>query len=147
MGNHGFRLFFGISILFLACPPLFAMGAKEPVKQAGEAAPPPPVVVPQGDAAIPIAKVLEKGGEYAEKTVVVEGVYRGWKGKCSRSFMLTRSDWILEDESGCIYITGLMPPGLSPARPRGEHILVRGTVRLNSKGKPVIKASRLTQIH
>ena len=54
--------------------------------------------------------------------------------------MLTRSDWMLEDETGCIYITGRIPNSLSPVQPKGERVLVKGRVITTKKGKPVIKA-------
>ena len=48
------------------------------------------------------------------QTVVVEGRYLGWTSCDSKTTMLTRSDWVLKDSTGCIFVTGGMPPGIRP---------------------------------
>lgn len=93
---------------------------------------------------IPIKQVLDAPAGFDGKEVVVQGIFLGWKGTCPSSAMLTRSDWVLEDEAGCIYITGRMPDNVSPANPKGERILVKGRVLLNKKGVPSIQAILFT---
>ena len=43
---------------------------------------------------------------------------------------VTRSDWVLKDETGSIYVTGKVSPGLDPVEDIGEKITVYGIVRL-----------------
>lgn len=127
-------------LVIMPAAPLFAMGAKQPVEQSKGAA---PATQPAGQGSrVSIRTIQENPALFAEKEVVVEGVFRGWTGKCASPFV-TRSDWTLEDETGCIYVTGQVPSDLSPQRPRGERLLVKGRVITTKKGKPVIKAARI----
>lgn len=93
---------------------------------------------------ITIKRILDDPSSFEGKDVTVQGLYRGWSGKCLSSAMLTRSDWILEDETGCIYVTGRMPTGSPANQPQGERIVVQGKVISGSAGKPIIKADQLT---
>ncbi|MCK9420854.1 MAG: hypothetical protein M0R70_15970 [Nitrospirae bacterium] len=92
---------------------------------------------------ITIKRILDDTRSFEGKDVTVQGINRGWTGKCASSTMLTRSDWILEDETGCIYVTGRMPTGSSPDKSQGERIVVQGKVIFGSTGKPIIKAEKL----
>ena len=104
----------------------------------------PPATVPKKNEPASIKQILDHHKTFAGKDITVRGVFRGWKGKCPSSSLLTRSDWMLEDETGCIYITGRIPNALSPVQPKGERVLVKGRVIITKKGKPVIKAARIT---
>lgn len=99
------------------------------------------------DTSVTIKQILDEPASCENHDVTVQGLYKGWSGKCESSTMLTRSDWILEDETGCIYVTGRMMPTGSPAdQPKGERVLVQGKVILGSTGKPIIKADKLTPV-
>lgn len=91
-----------------------------------------------------IKQILDHQERFLDKDVAVRGIFHGWKGKCPSSSMITRNDWMLEDETGCVYITGRIPNTLSPVQPKGERVLVKGRVITTNKGKPAIKASRIT---
>ena len=95
---------------------------------------------------IAIKKILDDPGSFENKDVTVQGVNKGWGGPCASSKMLTRSDWIVEDETGCIYVTGSMPANSSPDKPQGERIVVQGKVMIGVTGKPVIHADKLTPV-
>lgn len=96
------------------------------------------------DMKMTVKRILDDPRSFEGKDITVQGLYKGWSGKCPSSAMLTRSDWVLEDETGCIFVTGRMPSGVSANQPQGERIVVQGKVVLGSKGKPVIKADTLT---
>ncbi len=98
------------------------------------------------DTMITIKQILDDPVSCENHDVTVQGTYKGWSGKCANSAMLTRSDWILDDETGCIYVTGLMPTGFSADKPHGERVMVQGKVILGGKGKPVINADRVIPI-
>lgn len=128
-----------VVLVIMPATPLFAMGAKQPVEKGKDAAPPSqPASSGRG---VTVRAIQENPALFTQKEIVLEGVFRGWTGTCRASSMLTRSDWVLEDESGCIYITGRIPNTLSPAQPKGERVLVRGLVITTDKGTPVINAS------
>ncbi len=134
-----------LAVLFLALPgsALFGMGqgGQKPPEQERTA---PPSAV--SESRTPIRDILNDPVKFSDAEVTLEGVFRGWKGACPSSVMMSRSDWIIEDQTGCIYITGLVPNDLSPAQPQGEHIVVTGRVIVGKMGKPVIKAARIIRI-
>lgn len=96
--------------------------------------------------AMPIQKIFDAAESLKDEEVVIEGAFRGWKGKCPSSFMLTRSDWALEDETGCIYISGQLPGTVSPSKPNGERVRVRGRVVANNKGRVIVKAMQSMRV-
>ena len=98
------------------------------------------------EANIKIKRILDDARSFENKDVTVQGFSKGWSGKCATSAMLTRSDWILEDETGCIYVTGRLPTGSPANQPQGERIVVHGKVILGSAGRPIIKADKLTPV-
>ena len=104
----------------------------------------PPASITKRTQLTSIKQILDHQKTFVGKDITVRGLFRGWKGKCPSSSLLTRSDWMLEDETGCIYITGRIPNALSPVQPKGERVLVQGRVITTKKGKPVIKAARIT---
>jgi hypothetical protein len=47
---------------------------------------------------------------------------------------------MLEDSTGCIYVTGEVPAGLSFASPRGEALRVEGVLEIAEGGTPYLSA-------
>lgn len=128
-------------VLFISCT---TVNGANPSAHAGEDNI-PSVDLTKKEIKITIRQIIDDAGSYVGKDVAVRGIFRGWSGKCESSAMLTRGDWILEDETGCIFITGRMPNNVSAVKPQGEYILVTGRVLMNKKGKPIIKADQLTE--
>lgn len=95
---------------------------------------------------IQIKQILADHENLQGKEVTLKGAFLGWSGICESSSPLTRSDWILEDETGCIYVTNILPASLSPSQPKGEQIIVTGQVIISNTGKPVLKANQVTKI-
>ena len=60
----------------------------------------------------------------------------GWKG--NEPPPLTRSDWVVDDGTGQIHITGIIP-NLDPIKDIGKNVTVVGYVGVID-GKPYIKA-------
>ena len=120
---------------------LFAMGkgGQMPTEQAPVKAPASPAPAQNKST---IGDILSDPKKFTSSDVLVEGIFKGWTGTCPLSSMLTRSDWIIEDETGCIYVTGSVPTGLSPMQPHNERIKVAGRVMVNEKGRPIIKVSQ-----
>jgi hypothetical protein len=76
------------------------------------------------------------------RKVLLRGRYLGWKGEIEHP-QITRSDWAIEDDTGAIYVTGLPAKGLDPVQDIGHPVEVLGTVRVNPKGVPYIRAERV----
>lgn len=73
--------------------------------------------------------------------VTVSGEYRGWEAGYG-SPPVTRSDWIVRDETGGIYVTGKVSPGLDPVEDRGKEITVCGVVKVKD-GQTYIEAEAI----
>jgi len=96
--------------------------------------PPPPTTAPIGDIrATPTA--------YEGRVVTIEGKYQGWKGGFG-SPPITRSDWLVEDATGWLYVTG-KPAGLDPLADVGHPIKVTGQVKLTTDGEPYLDAQEV----
>ena len=91
-----------------------------------------------GDEQITIADIASDPAGYEGKAVTLSGEYRGWEPGYG-SPPVTRSDWVLRDETGGIYVTGKVSPGLDPVKDRGEMITVHGVVRVKD-GQAYIEA-------
>jgi hypothetical protein len=88
-----------------------------------------------------LKSILERPKAFTGKEITIEGVFLGWSGVCPRSRGLTRSDWMLEDGSGCIYVTGRLPSGVFAGEPQKERLRVTGTVKTAKDGKPFLQAA------
>lgn len=91
-----------------------------------------------------IARILADSATYAGRTVRIEGRFRGWQAPCTTSTALTRSDWVLDDGTGCIYVSGQLPSGLSPTAPQGERVIATGKIILLRVGKVNLQATTVT---
>ena len=82
-----------------------------------------------GGEEISIADITSNPTEYEGEAVTISGEYRGWEPGHG-SPPVTRSDWVLKDETGAIYVTGEVSPGLDPVEDIGTKITVNGIVRV-----------------
>lgn len=89
-------------------------------------------------------EILNKPDRFESGAVTVRGVFHGWRGPCPGGPPVSRSDWMIADSSGCLYVHGPVPIGLDPARPSGETISVTGVVRMKN-GRPYLEAGRPNQ--
>lgn len=93
-----------------------------------------------------IIDILRNPEVYKDKTVIIVGEYCGWRipenlpGPKSKRPLVTRSDWIIKDGSGWIYVTGKLPD-LNPVKDVGHKVTVKATVEVKVavtvKGKEV----------
>ncbi|MBI2413698.1 MAG: hypothetical protein HYV24_10885 [Deltaproteobacteria bacterium] len=80
------------------------------------------------------ASILKDPVSFEGREVLLKGRFRGWKARCAGSSPATRSDWALEDDTACIYVSGRVPRGLSSLKPKGELVIVKGIARAGKKG-------------
>ncbi len=89
-----------------------------------------------------IAKIINDARKYEGTMVTLSGLFAGWSGKCLGSPPKTRSDWMLESDGVCIYVSGPFPTGTSarpPAKGIGLNVKVSGTVFIDENSKPYIE--------
>lgn len=84
--------------------------------------------------------ILAEPARFESLSVTVTGIFYGWRGPCRTGPPVSRSDWMLADPSGCLYVHGPVPPGLDPVKPSGEEISVTGVVRIK-KGRPYLESA------
>lgn len=77
---------------------------------------------------------------YQKERVIVSGEYQGWSSAYG-SPPVTRSDWVITDETGWIYVTG-RSSGLDPAEDIGKEISVVGKV-CKDNGQVYLKAEMI----
>ena len=96
--------------------------------------PPPP-------AKATIGEIRTTPSAYEGKVVTIEGEYQGWQGGFG-SPPVTRSDWLVQDATGWLYVTG-KSAGLDPVSDVGCPIKVTGLVRLTKEGEPYLYAQEI----
>lgn len=80
------------------------------------------------------------------KPVEVVGNYQGWSGSCKDSGMKTRSDWILTDATGCIFVSKIRPKRLNPHAATTQTFRVTGMLRENNHGDVYLEATHVTPV-
>ena len=85
-----------------------------------------------------IGSILDNPEKYQGQRVVVSGTYQGMKAEYG-SPPVNRSDWVVKDDTGWIYVTGRIPR-LNPFRDIGRSVTVYGTVMVTNSGQPYIRA-------
>ena len=122
------RLLTGKLILLVAFLAVLLIAACQQV------VPPPPTKVTIGD-------IRSSPAAYEGKVVTIEGKYQGWKGGFG-SPPVTRSDWLVQDATGWLYVTG-KSAGLDPLSDVGRPIKVTGLVRVTKDGEPYLYAEEI----
>ena len=81
----------------------------------------------------------------AGRTVTVTGRYAGWTGGCKGGPPNTRSDWMLVDDTSCIYVSGPVPAGLVPppdTASNGTPVEIRAQVERAADGRLFLRLPR-----
>ncbi|PLX84830.1 MAG: hypothetical protein C0617_06345 [Desulfuromonas sp.] len=86
-----------------------------------------------------VAELRGAPASYVGQTVLVSGLFKGWKGACLSTPPVSRSDWMLEDGTGCIYVHAPLPAGSDPLKPQGEAVSLRAVVRQDRRGAPYLE--------
>lgn len=82
---------------------------------------------------VTINEIKTNPANYDGKMVTIKGEYRGWQAEDGQGPPITRSDWVIRDGTGWIYVTGEYPK-LDPYEDIGHKVIVMGVVRIkNSK--------------
>ncbi len=86
---------------------------------------------------VTISQIKSDPSKFVGRRVVIHGIYMGWKGDGPPP--VTRSDWVIDDGTGRIYVTGIFP-NLNPIKDIGKNITVVGYVKVINE-KPYIEAT------
>jgi len=91
---------------------------------------------------ITVDELVNNAHQYENQSLTVTGVFMGWKGNCSVPPPETRSDWMIESNGECIYVSGPTPMGIDRtpnSEDIGKTIAIHGSVCLDNSGRPYVK--------
>lgn len=84
-----------------------------------------------------IGDIISHPDQYQGQQVEITGYYRGWNllKEAQGAPPVTRSDWVIADNSGAIYVTGSLPQNLDPSSQKDIWTVIRlaASVEYNSK--------------
>lgn len=91
-----------------------------------------------------IRDLISNPDRWIGEVVFLEGRNAGWQPdpncpNCAGGPPVTRSDWVLRDDTGCIYVTGIY----APANTREQKVFVEGTVRRGRRGQTYVEAKQV----
>lgn len=86
----------------------------------------------------PVDEVVAHATSLKEQTILVHGWFAGFKGTCVGAPPVTRSDWMLEGETRCLYVAGGMPRAQDSKQ--RFHTEVRGVLKVAVDGRPYLDA-------
>lgn len=92
-----------------------------------------------------IQNILQQPQDFIGKTITLIGYYRGWDllQEALGPSPVTRSDWVLRDRCGAIYVLARdgMNLGLNPGDKSStvKVVMVKGIVRMAANGQPYIE--------
>lgn len=121
-------------------PLVNAQGRREELK----ASAPFSIRVERHRSSVRIRDLMNTPGRWLGTQLVLEGRDAGWKPDpdcplCMGGPPVTRSDWVLHDDTGCIYVTGARVP----PHARGQRLLVEGVIRRGRSGQIYIEARQV----
>lgn len=100
-----------------------------------------------------IASIIATPYSFEGQQVTVVGYYRGWDilDEAKTGPPVTRSDWVIKDASGAIYIStlsGAKPSGLDPTSHNDVDTVLKltGIVRVIAKGQPYLEATSIERV-
>jgi hypothetical protein len=122
----------------------------------GAASPSPTAVPTMAPATLTqlVKDILANPDEFEGRSVTLVGYYRGWDllGEAGSGPPVTRSDWVLRDDSGAIYVqASLAVEGditLNPgSMAETDRVLqVTGVVRVTAERQPYIEPQRIERV-
>lgn len=86
-----------------------------------------------------IQLIRQSPQEYLDEEVEITGYYHGWDllDEVGDPPPVTRSDWVIADESGALYVTGMLPPDLNPASRDEMNSLIHLVAKVAMSGEQV----------
>lgn len=89
-----------------------------------------------------IRDLLQEPARYEGRQMTLSCVFKGWKGACRSAPPVSRSDWMIEDETGCLYVHGPLPYGLDPLQPREKKLVLTGVIKRGPSGQSYLELTK-----
>ncbi len=98
-----------------------------------------------------LGRILESPQEFQGQEVTVVGYYRGWDlvGEANAPPPVTRSDWVMADATGAIYVSAAsatpadLPLGPGSGNDLWRVLRLSGVVRLTAESQPYLEADQV----
>jgi hypothetical protein len=86
-----------------------------------------------------IAGIIQAPDDYLGEEVEITGYFHGWDllDEVGGPPPVTRSDWVIADEGGALYVTGMLPANLNPASRDDVGTLIRLTATVATRQEQV----------
>ena len=86
-----------------------------------------------------IAGIIQAPDDYLGEQVEITGYFQGWDllGEVDDPPPVTRSDWVIADEGGALYVTGMLPANLNPASRDDVGTVIRLTATVATRQEQV----------
>jgi len=94
-------------------------------------------VLSRPPAPLTVDAVVQQGMALQGRDLKVAGRYMGWNGQCQGT-PASRSAWMLEGKSECVYVSGQVPDGLAPPPAQedvGQEVVVEARVAADQAGR------------
>jgi len=90
-----------------------------------------------------IGAINQEPYRYEGRVIELSGWFKGWTGGCRSGPPVSKSDWMIEDGTGCLYVSGLLPrPDLDPVNPEDERLNLTGVIKIGPLGLPYLQLLR-----
>jgi len=87
-----------------------------------------------------IGAIHQEPYRYEGRVIELSGWFQGWKGGCRSGPPVSRSDWMIEDGTGCLYVSGPLPrPDLDPVNPENERLTLTGVIKIGPLALPYLQ--------
>jgi hypothetical protein len=101
-----------------------------------------------------LGNVIAEPISFVGQNITVVGYYRGWDllHEANVTPPVSRSDWVIKDSTGAIYISANseagVPDGLNPGSFEDTDVIleVKGVVRVTEAGQPYIEATSIERL-
>jgi len=101
-----------------------------------------------------LGNVIAEPISFVGQNITVVGYYRGWDllHEANVTPLVSRSDWVIKDSTGAIYISANseagVPDGLNPGSFEDTDVIleVKGVVRVTEAGQPYIEATSIERL-
>jgi hypothetical protein len=95
-----------------------------------------------------IAEILRAPDDYAGTQVEIIGYFQGWDllGEVGEPPPVTRSDWVIADEGGALYVTGMLPANLDPASKDDIGTVIRLTATVATRQEQVYLEAKSVEV-
>jgi len=86
-----------------------------------------------------IAGILQAPDDYLGEQVEITGYFHGWDllDEVGAAPPVTRSDWVIADEGGALYVTGMYPANLDPGSKDDVGTVIRLTATVAARQEQV----------